>query len=114
MIINLKPLKEFIVYRKFKMATVITCMQLVSPHCFLAALDLKDAYYAIKIAEPYQKYLKFSWRGQAYKFIVLPMGLSMGPRVFTKVTKPIVAALQARGHHQSILGRHVYSSQDST
>ncbi len=97
MIINLKPIKKHIVYRHFKMSTVITCMQLISPHSYMAALDLQDAYYSLKIAPNYQKYLKFHWKGNSYKYVALPMGLVPGPRIFTKVTKPIIATLQEQG-----------------
>ena len=97
MIINLKPIKQFIVYRKFKMDTVSTCMQMITPNCYMASLDLKDAYYSLRVSAPFQKYLKFIWRGIHYKFVVLPMGLAPGPRQFTKITKPIVATLQSQG-----------------
>ena len=98
LIINLKPIKKYIVYRHFKMATVSTCMQLIQKDSVMAALDLQDAYYSLRIAPEFQKYLKFSWRGQSYKYVALPMGLAPGPRIFTKVTKPIVATLQGMGH----------------
>ncbi len=97
LIINLKPIKQFIVYRHFKMATVQTCMHLIQHHSYMAALDLKDAYYSLRVAKKFQKFLKFRWRGRSYKYVVLPMGLAPGPRLFTKVTKPIIATLQGRG-----------------
>ena len=98
MIINLKPIKHYIVYRKFKMDTAATCMQLVPENGFMAALDLKDAYYSFKVHPNFQKYLKFIWRGVHYKFVVLAMGLAPAPRLFTKLTKPIISTLQCLGH----------------
>ena len=80
MITKLKPIKKYIVYRKFKMDTVLTCIQLVSQNDFLASLDLKDAYYSLGVHVHFQKYLKFIWRGKHYKFVVGPMGLAPGPR----------------------------------
>ncbi len=61
MIINLKPIKKYIVYQKFKMDTALTCMQLVPCQGYMAALDLKDAYYSVKVHKDYQKFLKFIW-----------------------------------------------------
>ncbi len=98
MIINLKPIKRHIVYQKFKMDTALTCMQLVPENGYMAALDLKDAYYSIKVHVDFQKYLKFIWRDKHYMFVVLAMGLAPAPRLFTKLTKPIIATLQRAGH----------------
>ena len=43
------------------------------------------------IAAEFQKYLKFSWKGQLFKFVVLPFGLKSAPYVFTKILKPVYA-----------------------
>ena len=42
----------------------------------------------------HQKYLKFVFRGQLYKFTCLPNGLSLGPRKFTKLLKPPLACMR--------------------
>ena len=44
MILNLKPLNEFIDYHHFKMDTFNIAIKLVKPGCFMASIDLKDAY----------------------------------------------------------------------
>ena len=62
----------------------------------MTSIDLKDAYYSIPIAEEHQKYLKFIWRDQLYAFTSLPMGLTSGPRIFTKVLKPIFSYLRSK------------------
>ena len=85
MIINLKPIKQYITYRKFKMDTALTCMQLVSQGSFMAALDLKDAYYSFYIHKDYQKFLEFIWRGVHYKFVVMAMGLASAPRLLVNL-----------------------------
>ena len=45
-----------------------------------------------------QKYLMFQFEGQLYKFVCLPNGLTSAPRLFTKILKPIFAALHKEGH----------------
>ena len=45
LILNLKGLNTFIKYHHFKMATIKTILALITKHCFLASIDLKDAYY---------------------------------------------------------------------
>lgn len=46
------------------------------------------------IAPEFQKYLKFEWNSQLYKFICYPNGLGPCPQKFTKVTKVPLAELR--------------------
>ena len=61
MILNLKPLNEFVSYHHFKMDTIQTALKLMRPGCFMASVDLKDAYYSVPVAKEDRKYLKFEW-----------------------------------------------------
>ena len=97
-IINLKGLNAFVAHFHFKMETIRTAIQLIRPQCYMASVDLKDAYFAVPIASEHRKYLRFTWRGVVYEFTCLPFGLSSAPRVFTKVMKPLIASLRMRGH----------------
>ena len=63
----------------------------------MCKLDLKDAYLSIPIHKSSRKFLKFHWQGVAYEYTALPFGLSAAPRTFTKVLKPVLAALRAKG-----------------
>ena len=62
----------------------------------MAKIDLKDAYYSVKLKASDQKLLKFMHNGKLYKFVCLPNGYSEGPRVFTKIMKPILALLREK------------------
>ena len=53
-----------------------------------------DAYFSIPIHEDFQKYLKFFWEGQLYKFVCLPFGPASAPRIYTKVLRPVYAWLR--------------------
>ena len=98
MILNLSKLNEFVEYHHFKMDTLEVAIKLIEPHCFMASIDLKDAYYSVPIHVDHQKYLKFVWKGILYKFTVLPNGLSSGPRLFTKLLKAPFSQLRKLGH----------------
>ena len=52
-------------------------------------IDVKDAYCSVKILEKHAKYLKFFAGSKILKFVVLPNGLSSGPRKFATLTKPL-------------------------
>ena len=69
--------------------------------CFMASVDIKDAYYSIAIREVDQKYLQFHWKGTVYQFTCLPNGLTCGPRKFTKILKPPLTVLHKKGHISS-------------
>lgn len=99
MILNLKGLNQFIEYRHFKMESFSSIVNMVKPNCFMASIDLKDAYYSVPITAEHQKYLKFSWEGQLYKFVCFPNGLAaFCPRKFTKLLKPVNSHLRQLGH----------------
>lgn len=52
----------------------------------------------VPVDSNYQKYLRFIWKSQLFQFTCLPNGLSSGPRVFTKLTKPLFSHLRKKGH----------------
>ena len=54
-ILNLKPLNRFVVTHHFKMEDRKTVMRLLSRHCYMATIDLKDAYFMIPLAPSSQK-----------------------------------------------------------
>jgi len=97
MILNLRPLNEFVDYHHFKMDTFQTALKLIQPGCFMASVDLKDAYYSIPVHPEHRKYLMFEWEGQYYQFTCLPNGLSSAPRVFTKILKRVYSHLRSIG-----------------
>ena len=45
----------------------------------------------------HRPFLRFAFQGQAYQFRVLPFGLSLSPRVFTRVVAAALSPLQAAG-----------------
>lgn len=98
MILNLKGLNKFIQYCHFKMETLQSAVRLMTPNCYMATIDLKDAYYSVPIKLDHQKYLSFCWRDSIYKFVCFPNGLSLCPRKFTKLLKPLFACLRQSGH----------------
>ena len=89
LILNLQNLNKHIVYHHFKMDSLQSAVQLMKPHCWMAVLDLKDAYYSVPISTEHRNYLRFEHDGQLYEFVCLPNGLSSAPRIFTKLLKPL-------------------------
>ena len=83
------------------MDTLTTILRLVEKDCFMACIDLKDAYYSVPVAKQHRAYLRFTWRDQLYQFTCMPNGLSCAPRKFTKLLKPVLSELHIQGHISS-------------
>ena len=49
LILNLKSFNEFVTHHHFKMDSLQTIIKLVTPDCFMASIDMKDAYYSIPV-----------------------------------------------------------------
>ena len=101
LILNLKTLNLSVAYHHFKMETLQAAIQLMSQGCFLASVDLKDAYYSVPVAREDRKYLRFIWKGHLFQFTCLPNGLAEAPRKFTKLLKVPFAHLRKQGHLSS-------------
>ena len=71
------------------MDTLWTVVRMMKTNCYMASIDIKDAYYSVPVADSDQKYLKFEWHDTLYKFSCFPNGLALCPRKFTKLLKPV-------------------------
>ena len=54
MILNLKELNNYVVYRHFKMDSLTSVTDLMTQGCLMASVDIRDAYYTVPIAMEHQ------------------------------------------------------------
>lgn len=101
-ILNLKNLNIFINSEHFKLEDIRTALKLVSRDCYIATLDLKDAYFLINIHPDSRRYLRFIIDEKLYEFNVLPFGICTAPFIFTKLMKPVIKLLRSCGFISSI------------
>ncbi|KAL0146634.1 hypothetical protein M9458_057974 [Cirrhinus mrigala] len=64
---------------------------------WFAAIDLKEAYFHVSILPRHRPFLRFAFEDRAYQYKVLPFGLSLSPRVFTKVAEAALSPLWQMG-----------------
>ncbi|KAL0147128.1 hypothetical protein M9458_057652, partial [Cirrhinus mrigala] len=92
-ILDLRPLIRALAKREFKMITV----KQIQPGDWFISVDLKDAYFHIQIAPRHRRFLRFAFEGRAYQFKVLPFGLALAPRTFTKCINAALSPLRQSG-----------------
>ena len=79
------------------MESIQNVIDLMEDNCFMASVDLKDAYFSVPIHENHRKYLKFSHRETLYEFKAMPQGYGPAMRVFTKLLKAPFSVLRQLG-----------------
>ncbi|KAL0161810.1 hypothetical protein M9458_041206, partial [Cirrhinus mrigala] len=96
-ILDLRHLNRALMKRPFKMLTLKQILSHVRPGDWFLSLDLKDAYFHIQIAPHHRRFLRFAFEGVAYQYTVLPFGLSLAPRTFTKCMDAALLPLRQKG-----------------
>ena len=56
LIINLRRLNELSKYDHFKMDGSKTIINIITKYCYMATIDLKDAYYSVSISKSLQNF----------------------------------------------------------
>ncbi|KAL0183526.1 hypothetical protein M9458_019222, partial [Cirrhinus mrigala] len=96
-ILDLRHLNRALMKRPFKIITLKQILSHIRPGDWFFSLDLKDAYFHIQIAPHHRRFLRFAFEGVAYQYTVLPFGLSLAPRTFTKCMNAALSSLRQRG-----------------
>ncbi len=96
-ILDLRVLNRALHKLPFKMLMQKRIFGCVRPLDWFAAIDLKDAYFHVSILPRHGPFLRFAFEGRAYQYKVLPFGLSLSPRIFTKVAEAALVPLRERG-----------------
>ncbi len=79
MILNLKRLNDFIEKIHFKMETLNSVLQAVTPSCFMMKLDFQDTFHGVAVHPDFMLFLTFEWKGQTYTYTCMLFGLTSVP-----------------------------------
>ncbi len=96
-ILDIRRLNLSLYKGKFKMLTMRTIMSQVQEGDWFVTIDLKDAYFHIQVVQRHRRFLRFAFGGKAYQYKVLPFGLALAPRTFTKCMDAALAPLRLQG-----------------
>lgn len=64
---------------------------------WLVSLDLDRAHWHIQVHPHFWKYFAVEVDGQVLQLMVIPFGLNIAPRVFTKLTRVVAVCLASLG-----------------
>ena len=96
-LINLRTLNGRMTVKHFRLEGWLTVKDLLRKGMYLTKVDLSKAYFHLPCREIYHDLLRFTHRGNHYRYRVLPQGLSTSPWIFTKLMKAVTAYLRSLG-----------------
>lgn len=98
LVVDLRHINRFIAERKFKYQRLAHFLSTLLPNEHLVSWDVKDAFYHVRLWPAHRKYFRFIVDGVVYEPRVLPFGMRLSPWAWTKVLRPVVAALRIKGY----------------
>jgi len=96
-VLNLRQVNSHIPRQPFKMESLLQVCRMLRSKDWLTSIDLTDAFLHILIHKASRRYFQFDWGGHWYQFRCLPFGLSLSPRIFTKILRPVIRWARAQG-----------------
>ena len=112
-ILKLKYLNEFVKYKHFKMESLEDVFKITKKDVWMASVDLNDAFFKISVHILHQKYFKFEWFNQLYKFLGMPNKYPDVMKTFTKMLKPAFGYLKQQDHLSIVFVHDSYLQADT-
>ena len=97
LIADLSVLNRHIWVPHFKMESLASAVELAWKECWFCKLDLSNAYFHVGMRSSSLPYLGFTWGGKLYRWVALPFGLAVAPRLFSKLMKQGLKMARALG-----------------
>lgn len=86
-IVNLKNLNKFITAKPFKMEDLREVKNSILQNDWMVKIDLSKAFWSVKLSERLRKWIRFRHKDTLYEARSMMFGLTLAPRVFTKIMK---------------------------
>ena len=97
LVIDLSVLNRYITCHRFRMITIAHVREALMPGAWFTSLDLANAYWHVPIHRRFRPFLAVQDGARVLRFRVMPFGLNIAPRVFTKLTRTVASLLADRG-----------------
>ena len=96
-ILNLSIFNQAVTPQPFKNEPLHELTSRLQSGDFLYSVDLKDAYWSVRVHWSYRPFLGFCFRGKFFVWNSLPFGLASAPWTFVKMLRPTVERLRLMG-----------------
>lgn len=97
MVIDYRIPNACLVDKKFKYESLFDLAPQLRPGDAMISWDIKDAFFHLEVRPRDRKYLCFTVLGRVFEPVAMPFGLRHAPFFWTKVCRPVVAALRKMG-----------------
>ena len=95
--IDLSVLNRYITCHRFRMVTLAQVRETLLPGAWFTSLDLANAYWHVPVHHRFRSFLAVQDGETVLRFRVMPFGLNIAPRVFTKLTRTVASILADEG-----------------
>ena len=96
-ILDCKMINNYIQCHHFKMEGVPALREVIERNDFICKIDLKDAYVVVPLHQDSRKYLTFLHKNTVYQYKTLAFGMSISPRIFSKIMRYVIEPLRREG-----------------
>ncbi len=106
LVVNLKPLNQFLVYEHFKMEGIHMLKDLLRKGDYLIKIDLKDAYLTVPVWKGHQKHLRFELvEGHSARVCLLSVWASHYSQGFRQTYEACSSHAETKGSASNYLFR---------
>jgi hypothetical protein len=97
LIADCRELNQFCSPERFSLETMATIFPLLKQGWYSAKVDLKDAYFHLRLQPHLQKYVRMQVGPTTWEFLGAPFGLNILPKLFTALLKPLQKLWRSKG-----------------
>ena len=98
LILNLTNLNDHVEYHHFKMDTLQSAIWLMEQNCYMASVDLRDAYTRFPLMRTIKSFSDLAKEDSCFSSLVYLMVFPVPHASLRKFLKPVYATLRKEGH----------------
>ena len=97
LVVDLSVLNRYITCHRFRMVTLAQVRETLLPGAWFTSLDLANAYWHVPVHPRFRSFMAVQDGETVLRFRVMPFGLNIAPRIFTKLTRTVASMLADEG-----------------
>ena len=96
-ILDISVLNLDIINPSFQMLKLADVPLIIQQNDLMISVDLSSAYWHVPMDPVFSRYLCFRYQNEIFRFIAMPFGISIAPRLFTRMMGEIMRKISAAG-----------------